>query len=176
MEVGPIADLLSEAERLAWATTPTKNSTTILGMAPAIGSWVAAKGLHGAPTPPDRGDHAQLLSLRLSMHSTCRFLIHSVVGDHVLRDHQDEQKSIQCELHLRVAQCRLDCMIASFVQKSPWVILEVFKFEGREFTSHFCLCATVSGCVLSHQLLLMVPEHFLFLRGAPELKLFRMST
>ena len=106
---------LSEAERFAWARPLQKNSTTILGMAPAIGSWVAAKGLHAAPTPPDHGDHARLLSLRLSMHSMCRFLIHSIVGDHVLRDHQVELQSIQCELHLGDAHCRLDCMIVSFV-------------------------------------------------------------
>ena len=50
------------------------------------------------------------------------------------------------------------------------------NLKGRDFTSHFCLCATGCGCALSHQLLLMVPEHFLFQQAAPELRRSRMST
>ena len=118
MQVGPIADAFVRGGALRVGTIPTKNSTTVLGMAPAIGSWVAAKGLHAAPTPLDHGDHARLLSLRLSMHSMCRFLIHSIVGHHVLRDHQVELQSIHCELHLGGAHCRHDCMIVSFVETS----------------------------------------------------------
>ena len=101
---------------------PGKNSTVVPGDGARERFSGCREGFSRLEHPRQ---HAQPLSLHFSLLSMGRFLMHSIVGDHVLCHHQDEQQPIQCELHLRVANCRLDCVIASFAQTCPRVILEV---------------------------------------------------